>query len=250
MPYDLSPEYADAIKGFEGYTPRAQWDYKQNSNGYGTKAQYPGEVIDRDTAEQRFQAEVGKAAGYVDQIAPNAPPGVRAALTSLTYNAGPGWMGAGLGDLVRAGDWAGAAERFQQYNKAGGQVNQGLVNRRTKEAAWFGAPLAPQEAAPIQTAQAAPLAAPARPAVTQASPSVPGSFQGLPAYGFTPQTQPTGISGGQPSPQMADFGQPPPQMAGLPPAMGAPRRPPDLTKLRALLAQGPQSKAFSFSRSS
>ncbi len=242
MPYELSPEYADAIKGFEGYAPRAQWDYKQNTNGYGTKAQYPGEVIDRDTAEQRFQTEVGKASGYVDQIAPNAPPGVKAALTSLTYNAGPGWMGSGLGDLVRAGDYAGAAERFQQYNKAGGQVNPGLVSRRAKEAAWFGAPLgAPSPSAPTQVAQAAPLSAPQSPA---ASPSVPGSFQGLPAYGFSPNNAPAGISGAPSSPLQAPA---PPEM-GMPPVMGAPRRPPDLSKLRALLAQGPQSRAFSFSR--
>ena len=33
----LDPQYADAIKGFEGYAPQAQWDYKQHSNGYGTK---------------------------------------------------------------------------------------------------------------------------------------------------------------------------------------------------------------------
>src|SRR4051812_1818457 len=122
----LDPQYADAIKGFEGFAPQAQWDYKQNSNGYGTKAQYPGEVIDRDTAEQRFQAEIAKAQAHVESVAPNAPPGVKAALTSLTYNAGPGWASSGLGDLVRSGDYAGAAERFQQYNKAGGEVNPGL----------------------------------------------------------------------------------------------------------------------------
>ncbi len=229
----LDPQYADAIKGFEGYAPQAQWDYKQNSNGYGTKAQYPGEVIDRATAEQRFQTEIANAQNHVESVAPNAPPGVKAALTSLTYNAGPGWASSGLGDAVRAGDWTGAAERFQQYNKAGGEVNPGLVARRAKEAAWFGAPLgAPQ---PLQTAQA--------------SPSVPASFQGLPAYGFTPQNAPAGISGAQSSPQMA---QSAPEMAALPqmpPAMGVPRRPPDLTQLKALLARSPgPSRAFSFSR--
>jgi len=35
----LDQSYLDAIKGFEGYTPNAQWDYKQNSSGYGTRAQ-------------------------------------------------------------------------------------------------------------------------------------------------------------------------------------------------------------------
>ncbi len=237
----LDPQYADAIRGFEGYTPQAQWDYKQNSNGYGTKAQYPGEVIDRATAEQRFQTEIANAQNHVESVAPNAPAGVKAALTSLTYNAGPGWASSGLGDAVRAGDWTGAAERFQQYNKAGGQVNPGLVSRRAKEAAWFGAPLA-------QTAQAAPLSAPQPPA---SAPSVPASFQGLPAYGFTPNNAPAGISGPPSSPQMAQAAPemaPPPQMPQMAVPLGAPRHPPDLTQLRALLARGPQSRAFSFSQ--
>lgn len=241
----LDPQYADAIKGFEGYAPQAQWDYKQNSNGYGTKAQYPGEVIDKDTAEQRFQAEIDKAQAHVESVAPNAPPGVKAALTSLTYNAGPGWASSGLGDLVRAGDWNGAAERFQQYNKAGGQVNPGLVSRRSQEVAWFGAP----PVAGPQPPQAAP--------VTQAQSSVPVSSLTLPAYGFSPNNAPAGISGAPSSQQQASLGMEAPQqpqmaapdMQHMAPPIGAPRRPPDLTQLKALLARSPGlSRAFSFSR--
>lgn len=241
----LDPQYADAIKGFEGYAPQAQWDYKQNSNGYGTKAQYPGEVIDKDTAEQRFQTEIQKAQDHVESVAPNAPPGVKAALTSLTYNAGPGWASSGLGDAVRAGDWNGAAERFQQYNKAGGQVNPGLVARRTKEAAWFGAPLG---------APTPPQAAP----VTQAQAPVPVSSQTMPGYTPAQNNAPAGILGGAPSPQqpqqapvMAEMAPPQPMQIdpGLhAPMLGGPRRPPDLTQLKALLARSPQSRAFSFSR--
>lgn len=208
----LDPQYSDAIKGFEGFTPQAQWDYKQNSNGYGTKALYPGEVIDKDTAEQRFQAELAKAQAHVESVAPNAPPGVKAALTSLTYNAGPGWSQSGLGDLVRAGDWTGAAERFQQYNKAGGQVNRGLVERRGKEAAWFNQ--APPLSAPVDVAAAPPIGAlPSQatptppmqiaptggaPAPVQSQPSAPldlAAFRkpgspapaGMPAFAWSPQ---------------------------------------------------------------
>jgi hypothetical protein len=105
--------------------------------------------------------------------------------------------------------------------------------------------------------QSAPLGAPRAPlnldnAVASLSPasapSVPGLSQGLPAYGFTPNNAPAGISGLPSSPQMA---QAPPEMAPLPQMavpLGAPRHPPDLTQLRALLARGPQSRAFSFSR--
>ncbi len=130
--------YLPQIQGFEGFTPRASWDYKQYTNGYGTRAQYPGEVIDRGTANQRFTGEIGNAQAAVEQFAPNAPPGVKAALTSLTFNAGNGWMKSGLGSAVQNGDYDTAKNIFLQYNRAGGVPNDGLTTRRQAEAQWFG----------------------------------------------------------------------------------------------------------------
>jgi hypothetical protein len=101
------------------------------------------------------------------------------------------------------------------------------------------------ERVPLQGAQAAPLGAPQQPT---AAPTVPVSFQGLPGYTPAQNNAPAGISGAQSSPQIAPQ---PPDMAGIPqmaPVMGAPRRPPDLTQLKALLARSPQPRAFSFSR--
>lgn len=214
----LDPQYLEAIKGFEGYNPRATWDYKQHSSGYGTKAE-PGEVIDRATAEQRFQDAIGQAAAHVDSVNPNLPAGARAALISLTYNAGPGWSQAGLGDLVRSGDLQGAAERFVQYNKAGGEVLPGLVKRRTAEAAWFGAPLAQQPAAqpapvsPVAPPQGAPLSLPQAAPQQQAMPQ-----QQAPAF---------------------DFSQLQPEQMQAPPILAPPRKPIDLRALRAALARPP-----------
>lgn len=133
----LLDSYIPAVQGFEGFAPRAGWDYKQYTNGYGTKALYPGEVIDRDTAAQRFNTEWGNAASSVNTFAPNAPDGVKAALSSLTFNAGPKWMNSGLGTAIRNGDWETAKNIFLQYNRAGGEVNPGLVSRRQQEAQWF-----------------------------------------------------------------------------------------------------------------
>ena len=150
----LDPSLVGAVKNFEGYAPKASWDYKQNSNGYGTRAAAPGETIDRNTAEQRLNSELGKAQGLVGAFAPNAPEGFKKALTSLTYNAGPKWMDSGLGQAVQQGDWQKASELFQQYNKAGGQTNPGLVNRRQQEAQmWLNpaAPQTPQQPAPQPT---------------------------------------------------------------------------------------------------
>lgn len=132
--------YLDAIRNFEGFTPKASWDYAQHTNGFGTKALFAGEVIDRTEAERRFQAEVSSARTIVEKAAPNVDDGTKAALTSLTYNAGTAWIDSGLGDAVRRGDLDAARDIFQKYNKAGGEVLPGLVNRRAQEALWIGNP--------------------------------------------------------------------------------------------------------------
>jgi lysozyme len=130
--------YLDAIRNFEGFTPKATWDYAQNTNGFGTKAQFAGEVIDRAEAERRFRAEVASARSIVERAVPDVDEGTKAALTSLTYNAGTAWINSGLGDAVRRGDLDAARDIFQKYNKAGGDVLPGLVNRRAQEALWIG----------------------------------------------------------------------------------------------------------------
>lgn len=150
--------YLDAIRNFEGYTPQAQWDYAQFSNGYGTKARFAGEKIDRAEAERRFHTEVASARSIVDKAAPHVDEGTKAALTSLTYNAGTAWIASGLGDAVRRGDLDSAREIFQKYNKAGGEVLPGLQHRRSQEALWIGNPGAVtggQVAAATETASAA-----------------------------------------------------------------------------------------------
>jgi len=238
----LDPEYLDAIKQSEGYTPQAQWDYKQNSSGYGTKAQPGDENIPPDQLkgvhEQRFQDEIGKAASSVDSFAPNLPPGVRAALTSLTYNAGPGWQQSGLGQAIKSGDYDKAQSIFLQYNKAGGEVNPGLVARRQKEAAWFAGQPAPQP----QTAQASP-AAPASGLLAQ-SPA-PGGLAPSPQAGGLLQApvfpqQPQQAAPADPS----FFAQIPAEQAmQAPPIQFAQRRPVSLAGLRNML--GSRAPIFS-----
>lgn len=134
----VDPSYLDAIKQFEGYSAEARWDYAQNTNGYGTRARFAGEVIDKAEADRRFSSEIQKAADFVDKFAPNLDEGSKAALTSLTYNAGTAWTKSGLGEAVASGDLDKARSLFLQYNKAGGNVVDGLVQRRLQEVAWFG----------------------------------------------------------------------------------------------------------------
>jgi lysozyme len=134
----LDQSYLDAIKKFEGFSAEARWDYAQNSNGYGTRARYAGEVIDKAEADRRFAGEIEKAADFVDRFAPGLDDGSRAALTSLTYNAGTAWSQSGLGEAVSNGDMNKARSLFLQYHKAGGEAVDGLVQRRLQEVAWFG----------------------------------------------------------------------------------------------------------------
>lgn len=144
----VTDQLFDHIRSVEGWTPVSKWDNKQHSWGYGTKAPGAGLTIDRKQAEEELKAEVGKAARLVDGYTPSAPPGVRDALISLTYNAGTDWQGAGLGAAIKAGDWITAKERFLQYTKSNNPNDKpGLEARRAKEAVWFDKAIAGQQAA-------------------------------------------------------------------------------------------------------
>ncbi len=134
----MSIDLVGAIKQFEGFAPKAKWDYAQFTNGYGTRAKFAGETITTREAEVRLADEISQAARLVEKFAPNLDQGAKHALTSLTFNAGPGWMNDGLGRAIQQGDLDKAKSIFLQYNKADGEVLPGLVKRRLVEATWFG----------------------------------------------------------------------------------------------------------------
>jgi GH24 family phage-related lysozyme (muramidase) len=127
------------ISGQEGFSPKAFPDYKQYSNGFGTRARYPGEVIDRAEAQRRLEQEVAKAQGYVTSSFGDLAPDKQKSLTSFTYNLGPDWItnGSRMSQAVKAGDWQTAANVMQEYNKAGGKTLPGLVSRRRAEGAML-----------------------------------------------------------------------------------------------------------------
>jgi len=66
------------------------------------------------------------------------------ALTSFVYNVGPGGVAAStsVGRNLRAHNWQAAADSLLAWNKAGGQVLQGLVRRRQAERELFLRPYA------------------------------------------------------------------------------------------------------------
>jgi GH24 family phage-related lysozyme (muramidase) len=151
----IPSSFVAQIKRSEGFAPTASWDVKQFSNGYGTRAKFEGEIIDRAEADKRFGAAIDGAAKVVDKVNPNLDPGTRAALTSLTYETGDDWTRSGLGDAIRAGDLDKAKQIFVQYNKVAGQTNEGVANRRFREAQWFGGSEAPPSSGPLVDKQRA-----------------------------------------------------------------------------------------------
>jgi lysozyme len=61
-----------------------------------------------------------------------------ASITSFVYNIGiTQYNDSTARKRIATGDWKGAAEAMQWFNKANGKVNQGLVNRRKVEADLF-----------------------------------------------------------------------------------------------------------------
>jgi lysozyme len=172
----MHQNYLQAIKSFEGYTPQAQWDYAQFSSGYGTKALYAGEQITPEEAEKRFAAEIAAARSIVEKHAPSLDEGTKAALTSLTFNAGSRWINSGLGDAVRRQDMDAVKERFLQYTKAGGEVLPGLVKRRLAEMQWIGQPENVAAAIPGATSATASVQQPAPGSTVQATRAEPTPF--------------------------------------------------------------------------
>lgn len=65
-------------------------------------------------------------------------PRMRAALNSLAYNIGASaFARSTLVRLLNAGDYAGAADQFGVWKRAGGKVMPGLVTRRARERELF-----------------------------------------------------------------------------------------------------------------
>ena len=129
----VAKNLTDFVKHFEGYNPKAYDDFKQMSIGYGTRARKGETLISQEEAENRLASELGKARGEVEGLNKlhgyDFSPNQLDALTSFAYNVGS------LDQLTEGGkrDKDTISRKILEYNKAGGKVLQGLVNRRKAE---------------------------------------------------------------------------------------------------------------------
>ena len=148
----LSSEGLSLIKRFEGYH-KALPDGRCKAYrcpagvltlGWGaTEGVKEGMIWTREEAEVRLRAELEKfEAGVIRLTTVPLNQNQFDSLVSFTYNVG---LGAFERSTVRrklnAGDYRGAASSFKMWNKGGGRVLPGLVNRRAREATLFLTPM-------------------------------------------------------------------------------------------------------------
>lgn len=105
----------------------------------------PGDRLTQDQAETLMQQSViQNYTNFADKISGNLSPNQFAALTSFEYNLGSGvWQtptGTEIINRINRGDYAGAANLMQQYNKSRNaqtgalELNRVLAQRRAREA--------------------------------------------------------------------------------------------------------------------
>ena len=191
----LSPSGRRLIQGFEGLSLTAypdpklakvggQWAPNQRwSIGYGHQLPggkvWEGTQISREQADAYFDQDVVSRELAVSLLTPDASQAQFDAMVSLAYNIGigdtsrrtdGGFATSTVQRLHNAGDFAGAADAFRLWRKAGGAVNPVLVDRRERERNVYlhGYPTFP---GPVQE-PAAPVAANDAPAASSPAPKL------------------------------------------------------------------------------
>ena len=144
---DLTPSQnlINLIKENEGFSPQLTDDVGHPMIGYGCDLmpaevdQYKGKTISEEEATQllisRLRPAMECVATYVKvELTQNQFD----ALSDFVYNVGSGnFRNSTLLKKLNAKDYAGAAEEFAKWNKAGGKVLPGLTSRRNKEKELF-----------------------------------------------------------------------------------------------------------------
>ncbi|MNJ21237.1 Lysozyme RrrD [compost metagenome] len=129
------------IKSFEGLRLLAYRDAVGVwTIGYGaTRGVKPGMSITQEQAERMLLNDVQRFEPEVERLVKVSLTGNQwDALVSFTYNLGAANLESStLLRLLNGGDYAGAAEQFPRWNKAGGKVLPGLVRRREAERVLF-----------------------------------------------------------------------------------------------------------------
>lgn len=129
------------IKSFEGLRLRAYRDAVGIwTIGFGTtRGVRPGMTISEDQAIAFLQEDLSRFEKAInDSVKVAINDNQFSALSSFTYNVGPGaFRSSTMLRKLNAGDIHGAADEFPRWNKAGGRPLAGLTRRRNAERLLF-----------------------------------------------------------------------------------------------------------------
>lgn len=132
-----SQEGIDLIKRFEGLRltaykcPAGIWTVGYGQTGPNIKQ---GTTVTLEQAEQLLATALLQYETAVEKYAGKAHQNQFDAMVSLCYNIGLGnFSKSSVARLHKAGQYTGAASAFLLWNKGGGIVLAGLVNRRKAE---------------------------------------------------------------------------------------------------------------------
>jgi|TARA_S200002703_G_scaffold125704_2_gene112001 lysozyme len=137
----ISQEGLSLIKKFEGCELEA---YRCAANvltiGYGsTKGVKEGDTITQEEADSLLLHEMDEYEGYInDMVKSDLKQNEFDSLVSWVFNLGPSNLSSStLLQKLNNKDWNDVPNQIKRWNKAGGQVKQGLVRRREAEALLF-----------------------------------------------------------------------------------------------------------------
>lgn len=130
------------LKSHEKFSPKAFWDFNQNTYSWGSKAPNKNATITLKEGNKLFQNEINKRYVFILKNYPNLKDDrvVALVLTNLVFNLGYDGFGKNLKKAIKNYDPKNRASRvrlctwIKKYNRAGGKVLQGLVKRRNGEA--------------------------------------------------------------------------------------------------------------------
>ena len=139
---ETSENGIELIKSFEG---RRLVAYQDSVGvwtiGYGhTKTAHEGRLIIKSTADRLLAEDLVEFEKYIDTLV-KVPLTQNQfdALVSWTFNLGPGNLKEStMLRKLNYGDYESVPEEMRRWNKAGGEVLEGLVRRREAEAELFG----------------------------------------------------------------------------------------------------------------
>lgn len=127
-------QISDFVKPLESYSPRAFWDHKQYSYGYGNKAPTATATISKIDASELLNARLAKdSASIIKALKVPQSLNVIIALTSFGFNTGLGTALAMVADINNGKSLVAVSDRMKLYKYASGVIDRGLINRRNIE---------------------------------------------------------------------------------------------------------------------